>query len=177
MKKTGVGTRPAAFVAFSGLLLVGLPALYFLTAYGCGEKEDRLAEVLARAAVLDAAPEGADPEDHYRECGDDDRFVVVGRRYQYRGSPESALGHYRKAAATDGWRPLPPAEGETVSGCFTKSMGDTTAYLDVDSPGDGLLSVEIVADHAGSQWCGGIDHGAGGAASAPGRWPTPVRTT
>ncbi|WP_232839097.1 hypothetical protein [Streptomyces triticisoli] len=153
MKRNGVGLLLAAAVAVSGLLLVGLPALYFLTVYGCGEDEDRLAEVMAGAAVLDTAPEGADPEDRYRGCDDDDRFVVVGTQYRYDGSSKNALAHYRRAARADGWRPRTTAEGETVSGCFTKSMGGTTAYLSIDGPDDGLLEVGIVADHAGSQWC------------------------
>ncbi|MER5990549.1 hypothetical protein [Streptomyces viridosporus] len=40
-----------------------------------------------------------------------------------------------------------------MSGCFTESMGGTTAYLGVEGPDDGLLHVEIVADRAGSQRC------------------------
>ncbi|BFO21537.1 hypothetical protein SHKM778_79250 [Streptomyces sp. KM77-8] len=79
--------------------------------------------------------------------------MVVGTRYRYGGSPKSALAHYREAARTDGWRPGTTAEGETVSGCFTRSMGGTTAYLEVEGPEGGLLHVEIVADRAGSQWC------------------------
>ncbi|MGX1885453.1 hypothetical protein [Streptomyces sp. NPDC055287] len=155
MKRKGVGPRLAAVVAVSGLLLVGLPASYFLTVYGCGEEEDRLAEVMAGAAVLDAAPEGTDgrEKNHYRECDDDDRFVVVGKQYRYDRSSNFALGHYREAARADGWRPRTTAEGETVPGCFTKAMGGTTAYLGVEGPEDGLLHVEIVADRAGSPWC------------------------
>ncbi|WP_181446585.1 hypothetical protein [Streptomyces sp. NTH33] len=53
-----MGLRLAAAVAVSGLVLVGLPAWYFLASYGCGEGEDRLAEVMAGAAVLDTAPKG-----------------------------------------------------------------------------------------------------------------------
>ncbi|PWJ07582.1 hypothetical protein DKG34_08985 [Streptomyces sp. NWU49] len=91
-------------------------------------------------------------EDRYRDCGDD-RFVAVGTRYRYGGSPKNALAHCREAAGADGWRPSTTAEGETVSGCFTESMGGTTAYLSVEGPDDGLLHVEIVADCAGSQRC------------------------
>ncbi len=127
--------------------------MYFLSVYGCGEDEDRLAEVMAGAAMLDTAPEGAAPEDRYRDCDDDDRFVAVGTQYRYGGSLKNALAHYREAAGADGWRPSTTAEGETVSGCFTKSLGGTTAYLGIEGPDDGLLQVEIVADRAGSQWC------------------------
>jgi hypothetical protein len=140
-------------MAVSGLLLVGLPGLYFVTMYGCGEREDRLAEVMAEAAVLDTAPEEADLENRYRECDDDDRFVVVGARYRYGGSAQSALGYYEKAARADGWRPATTAEGGTPAGCYTKSMGGTIAFLAMEGPDEGLLHVEIVADSAGSPWC------------------------
>ncbi|WP_225877166.1 hypothetical protein [Streptomyces resistomycificus] len=140
-------------MAVSGLLLTGLPALYFLTVHGCGEGEDRLAEVLAGETVLDAAPEGATREDRFQECDDDDRFVVVGARYRYDGSSREALRHYREAARADGWRPRALAGGGTSPGCFTKSVGGTTAYLVVEGPDDRLLHVEIVADRANSQWC------------------------
>ncbi|MFD3505347.1 hypothetical protein ACFWWT_44900 [Streptomyces sp. NPDC058676] len=153
MKRSGVGSRLAVAVAASGLLLVGLPGLYFVTMYGCGEREDRLAEVMAGAAVLDMAPEGAEPEGRYRDCDDDDRFVAVGTRYRYGASAQSALGHYEKAARADGWRPATTAKGGTTAGCYTKPMGGTTAYLGVQGPDEGLLHVEIVADSAGSQWC------------------------
>ncbi len=147
MSGTGAGIRAAAAVAVSGLLLAGLPALYFLTVHGCGEEEDRLAEVMSGETVLDAAPEGAGRKDRYQECDDDDRFVVVGARYRYDGSSENALRYYGEAARADGWRP------RTAPGCFTKPMGGTTAYLGVEGPDDGLLHVEIVADRAKSQWC------------------------
>ncbi len=140
-------------MAAPGLLLLGLPALYFLTAYGCGEEEDRLAEVMAGSAVLDAAPEGAREEDRYRECDDDDRFVAVGRVYRYRGDEGSAQAFFREAARADGWRPRTTADGETVPGCFTASMGGTTAYLYLEGPDGGLLHVEVVADRAGTRWC------------------------
>ncbi|MER6530773.1 hypothetical protein [Streptomyces sp. NPDC001508] len=153
MKRSAVGSRLAVVVAVSGLVLVGLPAVCFLAAYGCGEDEGRLADVMAGAAVLDTAPEGADPEDRYRECDDDDRRVVVGTQYRYGGSAKSVLAHYQEAARADGWQPRTTAEGRTVPGCFTKSMGGTTAYLGTEGPDDGLLHVEIVADRAGSQGC------------------------
>ncbi|MFD7699441.1 hypothetical protein [Streptomyces caelestis] len=140
-------------MAVSGLLLTGLPALYFLTVHGCGEEEDRLAEVMAGETVLDAAPDGADGKDRYQECDDDDRFVVVGARYRYDGSPENVLRYYGETARADGWRPRAGAGDDTAPGCFAKSVGGTTAYLDVTGPDDGLLHVEIVADRAQSQWC------------------------
>ncbi|MFI9580616.1 hypothetical protein ACIHCQ_01935 [Streptomyces sp. NPDC052236] len=40
-----------------------------------------------------------------------------------------------------------------MSDCFTKSVGGTTVYLTLESPAEGTLQVEIVADHAGSEWC------------------------
>ncbi|MCX2923075.1 hypothetical protein [Streptomyces sp. NEAU-W12] len=153
MREIGTGSRLAAAVAASGLLLVGLPAVYFLTAYGCGEGEDRLAEAMAHETVLDTAPDGAGRANRYQECDDDDRFVVVGRQYPHDSSPRTALRHYRKAAQADGWRPGAAAGGGTVPGCFTKSVGGTTAYLVVEGPEKGVLHVEIVADHAESERC------------------------
>ncbi|MFE4048172.1 hypothetical protein [Streptomyces sp. YIM B13518] len=66
-------------MAVSGPPPTGPPALYFLTAHGCGEEADRLAEAPAGEEVLDTASKGADGKDRYRGC-DDDRFVVVGAR-------------------------------------------------------------------------------------------------
>ncbi len=152
-RENGAAIRSVATVAVAGLLLAGLPALYFLTVHGCGEEEGRLAGVMAGETVLDAAPEGADQRDRYQECDDDDRFVVVGARYRYHGSPEDVLRHYEEVARADGWRPRTAAGDEKAPGCFTKPMGGTTAYLGVEGPDDGLLHVEIVADHAKSQWC------------------------
>ncbi|WP_437017798.1 hypothetical protein [Streptomyces sp. enrichment culture] len=143
----------SAVVVASGLLLSGLPALYFLAVYGCGEEEDRLAEVMAGEKVLDAVPEGAGRKERYRECDDDDRFVVVGTRYRYGGSPGSTSRHYAQVARADGWRPRTTAGGETVSGCFTKRVGGTTAYLDAGEPDGGFVQVEIVADRANSPGC------------------------
>ncbi|GAB3179490.1 hypothetical protein GCM10027162_32060 [Streptomyces incanus] len=149
----GAGTRAAAVVAVAGLLLVGLPTVYFLTTYGCGGAEDRLAEAMADEAVLGTAPEGADRASHDQECDDDDLFVTVGTQYRYDGSPKTALRHYREAARADGWRPRATAGGETVPGCFTKAVDGTTAYLTVEGPEEGVLHVDIIADHAESEWC------------------------
>ncbi|MEU3144012.1 MULTISPECIES: hypothetical protein [unclassified Streptomyces] len=152
MRGIGAGSGLAAAVAASGLLLVGLPSVYLLTAYGCGEGEDRPAEALADETVLGTAPDGADRASRYQEC-DDDRFVVVGTRYRYGGSPKTAVRHYREAAQADSWRPRTTDGGETVPGCFTKSVDGTTAYLGVESPEKDVLHVEIVADRAESEWC------------------------
>ncbi|MFF7146361.1 hypothetical protein [Streptomyces nodosus] len=154
MMRNRVGALLTAAVAVSGLLLVGWPVVHFLTTYGCGEDEERLADLMTGAAgALDTAPEGTGLKKRYRECDDDDRRVVVGTHYRYDGSPTSALAHYRKAAGAAGWQPRTTAGGGTVPGCFTKPVGGTTAYLGVEGPDDGLLHVEIIADRAGSQWC------------------------
>lgn len=132
---------------------MGLPAVYFLTAYGCGEEEDRLAAAMAGEPVLGTAPEGADRASRYQECDDDDRFVTVGTQHQYAGSPKTALRHYREAAQADSWRPRTTADGEPVPGCFTKAVDGTTAYLTVEGPEKGVLDVGIIGDHAESEWC------------------------
>lgn len=92
---------------------------------------------------------GAGREESYRECDDDDLFVVVGARYRAGAAVrEDVLGHYRRAAVADGWQP------GAVSGCFTKAVGGTTAYLELEDPdADGRFPVEIVADRAGGEWC------------------------
>ncbi|MEF9903409.1 hypothetical protein [Streptomyces sp. P9-A2] len=140
-------------MAVAGLLLVGLPAVYFLTVYGCGEEEDRLAEAMAGEAVLGTPPKGADRASRYQECDDDSRFVIVGTQYQYAGSPKTALRHYREAARADSWRLRTTADGEKVPDCFTKPVDGTTAYLSVEILEKGVLYVGIIADHAGSEWC------------------------
>ncbi|MFC5953612.1 hypothetical protein ACFP51_03625 [Streptomyces pratens] len=140
-------------MAVAGLLLVGLPAVYFLAVYGCGEEEDRLAAAMADEPVLGTAPEGADRASRYQECDDDSLFVSVGAQYRYAGSPKTALRHYREAAQADSWRPHTTADGEPVPGCFTKAVGGTTAYLTVKGPGKGVLEVGIIGDHEKSEWC------------------------
>ncbi|MFF3939205.1 hypothetical protein [Streptomyces phaeofaciens] len=150
MTKIGAGYRLSAVtmagVVGAGLLVVGWPVVSFLASYGCGDREDRLAEVVAGEAVLGDGLKGATAEESYRECDDDDRFVVVGARYRYGGSVDSVLEHYGRAARDEGWA----ASG---SGCFAKDLGGTTAYLTVEGPDDGRFHVEIVADAEGSPWC------------------------
>ncbi|CAM5486316.1 hypothetical protein [Streptomyces aurantiogriseus] len=141
----------AAGVLVAGVVTLGPPAVYFLTGYGCGDAEDRLAGVLAGEGVLEAEPEWAEREESYRSCDDDDLFVVAGARYELAGSAadssRSVLGHYRQAALADGW------QAHSTAGCFTKAVGGTTAYLQVENPADGGFHVEIVAQRDGSQWC------------------------
>ncbi|MET8112106.1 hypothetical protein [Streptomyces prasinus] len=153
MRRTGAGALATAVVAVAGLVLVGLPAVYFLAGYGCGEEEDRLAGAMAAETVLSAVPEGADRASRYQECDEDDLFVTAGARYEYGGSPKAALRYYREAARADGWRPRTTAGDETAPVCLTKPVDGTTAYLSVEGPEKGLLDVEIVADRAGSKWC------------------------
>ncbi len=143
-----------ALVGVLGLLFVGLPAAFFLFAYGCGGQEDRLAEVMAHEAVLDVeTPEGAGQEERSQSCDEDDLFVVVGARYPYGGSPENYLGRYREAALADGWRTRGAAGGATVPECFVKSVGGTTAYFSVERLDDGFVYAEIVASADGSEHC------------------------
>ncbi|MFE9623984.1 hypothetical protein [Streptomyces sp. NPDC006527] len=137
-----------------GAVVVGAPALYFLTVYGCGEAEDRLAGALATEKVLDTQPPGAEREESYRSCDDDDLFVTVGARYKAAESvaasapaPGSVLSHYRRAASADGW------QAAAVPGCFTKPVGGTTAYLSVEEPDGGRFHVEITAEPDGGEWC------------------------
>ncbi|MGW3678384.1 hypothetical protein [Streptomyces prasinus] len=153
MRRIGAGTRASAVVAVAGLLMVGLPAVYFLTTYGCGGAEDRLAGAMAREAVLGTAPDGADRASRYQECDDDDRFVTAGTRYRYDGPPQAALLYYREAARADGWRPRTTDGDEAAPLCFTKPVDGTTAYLSVGSPEEDVLDVEIIADRAESEWC------------------------
>lgn len=144
----GVGT------AVPTLLLVALPAVYFVTVYGCGEAEHRLARTMARETVLAAAPaRGAERVDAYEGCDDDDLFVWAGRTYRYGGPAEAALRRYREAAEADGWRRRAAVAGEPVSVCLTKELDGTTAYLTVDEADGGLFEVSITADRQNSEWC------------------------
>ncbi|MFF8382621.1 hypothetical protein ACF053_03075 [Streptomyces kanasensis] len=140
--------------AVPALLLVALPAVYFVTVHGCGEAEHRLARTMAREAVLAVAPaRGAERVDTYEGCDDDDLFVWAGRTYRYGGPAEAALRRYREAAEADGWRQRTVAAGDPVSGCLGKELGGTTAYLTVGETDGGLLDVSITADRQGSEWC------------------------
>ncbi len=148
-----MGILLAGLVAVPVVMLVGVPAGYFLFVYGCGEQEDRLAETMAGDPVLDAGPAGAGKGVPYKGCDDDDLFVSVGREYKHGASLRSTLVHYREAAQANGWRPSGARGDDSVSDCFTKRMGGTTAYLTVNGPDNGTVRVEIIADRAGSDWC------------------------
>ncbi|MFJ4644683.1 hypothetical protein ACIP6Q_14175 [Streptomyces bobili] len=165
-----------AEVLLLGSAALGVPAVYFVTGYGCGDGEHRLARALSAEAVLEASPDGAGHVESYDECDDDDRFVVVGALYEYgtRGSAsasasasastsaatsasdsaseEAVLAHYRRAALADGWTPATSADGTPLPDCFTKPVGGTTAYFGVETPDRGRFHAEIVADRAGTEW-------------------------
>lgn len=132
-----------------------IPEVEFLMEYGCGGEEDRLGEALAGDAVLDDEPDGAGAGEAYDGCDDDDLFVVAGKSYTYdegqgRGREsdvvvhESVLAHYRDAAQAHGWR-------YRSSGCFSKSIDGTTAYLTIDGPTGGVLDVGIIASREPSE--------------------------
>ncbi|MEV0226915.1 hypothetical protein [Streptomyces sp. NPDC050704] len=152
-RRVGIKSAGLAVLAAAVVVTVGIPAGYFLVVYGCGEKEDRLAAAIAGDPVLDAGPAGAGQGRPYKGCDDDDLWVYAGNSYSYGGSRESALVHYRDAAQANGWRPRDSASAASGSDCFTKRIGGTTAYLDVEDAGDGSVLVEIVADRTGSDWC------------------------
>lgn len=148
-----MGLWIAAGLVIPGLLLAALPAVYFLTVYGCGGTEDRLAGVLAGEAVLDLAPgPGAERVETYSGCDDDDLSVTAGVLYRYGGSAQGALDRYREAAQADGWRQR-SAAGAPVPGCIAKRLDGTTAYFSVEEADGGLLAVGITADRQGSPWC------------------------
>ncbi|MFJ4617614.1 hypothetical protein [Streptomyces sp. NPDC088812] len=144
-----VAGASAVGVLAAGALYLGRPALYFLTEYGCGDAEDRLSEALADEEILATEPPaGAEREESYRSCDDDDLFVAVGARYETAAAGSGdVVGHYRRAALTDGW------QAASVAGCLTKRVGRTTAYLELENPGGGSYHVQIVADREGSPWC------------------------
>ncbi|MDX3135366.1 hypothetical protein PV367_37505 [Streptomyces europaeiscabiei] len=150
-----VGIAALLGVAAVKVVDVAIPEVGFLMEYGCGDAEDRLGEALAGDAVLDDEPDGAGAGEAYDGCDDDDLFVVAGKSYTYdegqgRGREsdvlvhESVLAHYRDAAQANGWR-------YRSSGCFSKSIDGTTAYLTIDGPADGALDVEIIATRESSE--------------------------
>ncbi|MFF8957921.1 hypothetical protein [Streptomyces sp. NPDC014894] len=144
---TGLATAAA-------LLVVALPAGYFLVSYGCGDREDRLAAALAGDPVLDAVPDGAGKREEYRSCDDDDLFVSVGESFSYGDSRAVVLGHYREAARANGWRPHTSSGGKPVPDCFTKRLDGTTAYFDVTVADGGPVELSITADHQDADsWC------------------------
>ncbi|MYV52529.1 hypothetical protein GT042_08450 [Streptomyces sp. SID3212] len=108
---------------------------------------------MAGDPVLGATPAAAEKGEPYRGCDDDDLFVYAGTDYRYGGTRQSVLDHYRESAQANGWRSRPVRGDESVSDCFTKRIGGTTAYLTVQGPENGTVQAEIVADHARSDWC------------------------
>lgn len=144
MRIRGVGKSAAGLVAVVALVVVGVPAGYLLIDYGCGGAEQRLGEALAADPVLDDGPDGAEPQESYQECDDDDLFVVAGTAYRFGGSRGQGLSHYRDAAEAHGWR-------YRTSDCFTKSIDGTLAQLTVVGPADGSLHVEIIAQRDSSE--------------------------
>ncbi|GLF95876.1 hypothetical protein [Streptomyces yaizuensis] len=138
-----------ALVLVLGLFgtLLGPSAWYFLFEYGCRDREDRLAKVLATDPLLDAGPAGTAGPRAYTGCDDDDLWVYAGNRYAYARTEANAAAHYREAAPANGWRPT------SRKGCFTKKIGSSTAYFTVDGVADGELEVSIVANHEDVEWC------------------------
>ena len=135
------------------LVGVGTPVGYFLFVYGCGQKEDRLMEALEQDLVLDGGPAGAGGSEPYKGCDDDDLWVYAGSNHPYEGTKQTALTHFREAARKNGWQPYGDSGTGSGPDCFTKSIGGTTAYFTVEGPSDGVVTAEIIADHAGTDWC------------------------
>ncbi|GAA2239347.1 hypothetical protein GCM10010232_27860 [Streptomyces amakusaensis] len=134
-------------VVTAALLLLAVPAGYFVLTYGCGDREDRLAAALAGDPALNAAPDGARKGESYRECDEDDLFVSVGTEFAHEGSPKDPLAPHLGAARAEGWRPVAGFD------CYSKRLDGRTAYLTVDAAGAGRVEVSITANHEGDEWC------------------------
>ncbi|MEU7839228.1 hypothetical protein [Nonomuraea sp. NPDC049129] len=128
----------AAFVkititlAATALLLSGLAYIALRTVAGseCTAAEEDLIPVLAAQNILASHPGDAVTRDSYTGCFRDDPFPYAGKFYEFSGTQEDYASFYETVAKADGWRPIVPEESsEDV--CYTKKLGDATAFLSV----------------------------------------------
>ncbi|GAA0390788.1 hypothetical protein GCM10009530_47530 [Microbispora corallina] len=128
-----------AALAVSGL---GYTALRTSTGSECTSAEEALIPVLAAQTILAARPDSAVARDRYSGCFQDDPFPYAGTFYEFRGHRESYASFYEAKAKADGWRPV-VADEPSEDVCYTKKVGDATAFLSV-----GANSVDAVQGYS-----------------------------
>ncbi|MBN6051815.1 hypothetical protein JYK22_07695, partial [Nonomuraea sp. RK-328] len=120
----------AAVVAFlrwfviASVVLAGVGAgLFYISvlSYGCGAKEDRMAEAMVTQAVFAQRPAGVRPEGPPEtSCDDDDLLVIAERAYRLPPARVDALAFYGAVAAGDGWKPSDEPGLEKI--CYSKAI-------------------------------------------------------
>jgi hypothetical protein len=122
-----------AGLAVIALLLGGLVYMTLMTSTGsaCTVEEEDLIPVLAAQKILSAHPEKAITQDGYTGCFQDDPFPYAGNFYEFPGAREEYASFYETAARADGWRPV-VAEGPSEDICYTRKIGEATAFLSVE---------------------------------------------
>jgi hypothetical protein len=176
------GVRRATGVALAAVMLAG--ALtgcdLNLPAYGCTDRDEGLATILAGLSILSAPPPTATASDEmYSGCDSDDRFAYAGQEYRSDLDRQSVLVFYSQSATGDGWRtaetegplltgPAPSQGLVTTAGvsCFNKEVDGIVVKLSVSFPSDlnipgepelqlpeDAFNVEVTGSHHGDRWC------------------------
>lgn len=150
-----------AGLAVSALLLYGLAYAAWKNVTGphCTTAEEDLIPVLTAQRIIDTYPDGAIAQPGYSGCFRDDPFPYAGKSYTFSGTREDYISFYETAAKNDGWQPI---DGPYEAPCYTKKLGDATAFLlvvPVLEPGaDGIeeYSIDIAAAYGDTPEDGGL---------------------
>lgn len=133
--------------------------------YGCTAADAALQDPMAAQVRTLGTPQGAQADDSYSGCDDDDRFAYFGRGYAEPARRADVVAYYQAAAARNGWLPAPPEPdepawrrdpaGERIGLCFTQQIDGATSHLAVSWAFDGEkgYTVEARASRSGGSWC------------------------
>jgi hypothetical protein len=171
-----------AFVVAVTVIMVVVPALAGCGALsalsGCTSRDELLAGDLAKLAVLDQRPPGAEPAGQWSGCDTDSGFAYAGRNYRSDLDRDQIIAFYHQAVPPDGWTLTaqnPPSRTDAPVGnssrlCFDKDVNGTTAHLGLSFPSDlnrslgpgepgpspfphDVFDLEVTASHDGGAWC------------------------
>lgn len=109
----------------------------------CTAAEEDLIPTLAAQKILAAHPDNAVARDSHTGCFQDDPFPYAGKFYEFPSHRQNYTSFYEAAAKGDGWRPV-AVEDSPDDICFTKKIGDATAFLSVGGHSiDGVSGYDI----------------------------------
>ena len=153
MKPLAVVMASVVLVAVLGVMGIGLGALSFFTAHGCGSGEDRLAQSLAAHGIFAQRPSGARPQgERTAICDVDDRIVDVEQVYRLRDAGNDVFDFYREVAVRDGWKPS-TEESDEGGFCFTKAIADKDVDFSVSVDEPDMFYVRMSSSIGGGGWC------------------------
>ncbi|WP_371614173.1 hypothetical protein [Streptomyces sp. NBC_00454] len=133
--------------------------------YGCTAADAALQDPVAAQLRTLGTPQGAQADDSYSGCDDDDRFAYFGLGYAEPARRADVVAYYQAAAARNGWLSAPPEpdepawrsdpSGERIGLCFTKQIDGATSHLAVSwaFEGEKGYTVEARASRSGGSWC------------------------